>query len=93
MQGMGYNGYSAMKRVTEETGGRVIDVGHNSKKLEQAFQQIQDELRTQYVATFTPTNTKLDGTFRHLAVECKADGMKTQVRKGYYATMADNASN
>ena len=93
MAGMNYSGFSAMQRVTEATGGRVINVGHNSKKLEQAFQQIQDELRTQYVATYTPTNTKLDGTFRHLAVECKADGMKTQLRKGYYATMADNGNN
>ena len=94
MQGMGYYGYSAMKEVTEATGGRVINVGHNSKKLEEAFQQIQDELRTQYVGTYTPTNTKLDGTFRHLSVECKGDGMKTQVRKGYYATVAaDNQSN
>ena len=93
MQGMNYYGFSAMKQVTEATGGRVINVGHNSKKLEEAFQQIQDELRSQYVATYTPTNTKLDGTFRHLAVECKGDGMKTQVRKGYYATVAENGSN
>ena len=93
MAGMGYYGFSAMKQVTEATGGRVINVGHNSKKLEEAFQQIQDELRSQYVATYTPTNTKLDGTFRHLAVECKGDGMKTQVRKGYYATVAENESN
>jgi VWFA-related protein len=93
MAGMGYYGFSAMKQVADETGGRVINVGHNAKKLEEAFQQIQDELRSQYVATYTPTNTKLDGTFRHLAVECKGDGMKTQVRKGYYATVADNGGN
>lgn len=93
MAGMGYYGYSAMRQVTEATGGRVINVGHNAKKLEEAFQQIQDELRTQYVATYTPTNTKLDGTFRHLAVECKADGMKTQLRKGYYAVAAGNEGN
>jgi VWFA-related protein len=93
MAGMGYFGMSAMREVTEATGGRVINVGHNPKKLEEAFQQIQDELRTQYVATYTPTNTKLDGTFRHLSVECKGDGMKTQVRKGYYATVAENAAN
>jgi VWFA-related protein len=83
--GFGYSGYSAMKKLTEETGGRLIDVGNNGKKLEDAFQQIEDELRTQYVATYTPLNTKLDGTFRHVTVECKGDGMKVQVRKGYYA--------
>jgi len=83
--GMGYSGYSAMKKMTEETGGRLIDVGNNGKKLEAAFQQIEDELRTQYVASYTPSNTKLDGGFRHLSVECRGDGMKVQVRKGYYA--------
>jgi VWFA-related protein len=88
--GFGYSGYSAMKRMTEESGGRLIDVGNNGKKLEAAFQQIEDELRTQYVATYTPSNTKLDGSFRKLAVECRGDGMKVQVRKGYYATPPQN---
>jgi VWFA-related protein len=87
---MGYSGFSAMKKMTEETGGRLIDVGNNGKKLEAAFQQIEDELRTQYVASYTPSNTKLDGTFRHLAVECRGDGMKVQVRKGYFATPPSN---
>jgi len=82
---MGYSGYSAMKKMTEETGGRLIDVGNNSKKLEAAFQQIEDELRTQYVASYTPSNTRLDGGFRHLSVECRGDGLKVQVRKGYFA--------
>lgn len=82
--GMGYYGYSAAKRIAEETGGRVINVGNNGKKLEAAFQQIEDELRTQYVASYTPSNTKLDSTFRRVAVQC-GDGNKVQVRKGYYA--------
>jgi VWFA-related protein len=88
--GMGYYGYSAMKKMTEETGGRLIDVGNNGKKLEAAFEQIEDELRTQYVASYTPSNTKLDGSFRRLGVECRGDGMKVQVRKGYFATAPEN---
>jgi len=88
--GFGYSGYSAMKKLTEETGGRLIDVGNNGKKLEAAFQQIEDELRTQYVASYTPTNTKLDGSFRKLGVECRGDGLKVRVRKGYYAVAAEN---
>jgi len=88
--GWGYSGFSAMKKLTEETGGRLIDVGNNGNKLEAAFQQIEDELRTQYVASYTPSNTKLDGTFRHLGVECRGDGMKVQVRKGYFATPPQN---
>jgi len=88
--GMGYTGFSAMKKMTEETGGRLIDVGNNGPKLEAAFQQIEDELRTQYVATYTPSNAKLDGSFRKIAVECRGDGLKVQVRKGYFAAAPRN---
>ena len=88
--GFGYFGYSAMKRMTEETGGRLIDVGNNGKKLDAAFQQIEEELRTQYVATYTPSNSKMDGTFRRISVECRGDGMKVQARKGYFAPAPEN---
>jgi VWFA-related protein len=90
-QGEAYTGYSYAKKIADETGGRLIDVGNNGPKLEAAFEQIEDELRTQYVASYTPSNTKLDGTFRHLAVQC-GEGMKVQVRKGYYATPPQEAS-
>lgn len=92
-QGMGYFGYSPMKKMAEETGGRVINVGNNNKKLVEAFSQIEDELRTQYLATYTPANAKQDGQFRHIAVSCRGDQsneLKVQVRKGYYAPSAGN---
>jgi VWFA-related protein len=83
--GMGYTGDRDMQQLATETGGRVINVGNNGKKLEDAFDQIQDELRTQYLASFTPTNAKIDGTFRTLNITCGKDE-KVQARKGYYAT-------
>jgi VWFA-related protein len=86
--GMGYTGDADMERLAKDTGGRVINVGNNGKKLQEAFDQIQDELRTQYLASYTPTNPKVnDGTFRTLNITCQA-GQKIQARKGYYA-MAD----
>lgn len=99
--GFGYGGDFAMKRISTETGGRLIDVGNNGKKLEAAFLQIEDELRTQYVATYTPANNKLDGTYRHVAVACKTEpsgadkpeDLKIQVRQGYYAIATDNSAN
>jgi len=87
---MGYSGYSAAKKLSEESGGRLINVGNNGKKLSEAFQQIQEELRTQYVGTYTPTNGKLDGTFRHVSVSC-GEGMHVQVRKGYFAPAPEQA--
>jgi VWFA-related protein len=88
--GWGYSGYSAAKKLSEETGGRVINVGDNGKKLDEAFAQIEDELRTQYAATYTPTNAKQDGSFRHLSMECHGDGLKVQIRKGYFAPTPEN---
>jgi VWFA-related protein len=86
--GFGYSGDADMERLARDTGGRVINVGNNGKKLQEAFDQIQDELRTQYLASYTPTNPKInDGTFRTLNITCQP-GQKIQARKGYYA-MAD----
>jgi VWFA-related protein len=81
----GYTGDAQMKKLTEETGGRVINVGNNGKKLEDAFAQIEQELRTQYLASYTPTNAKLDGGYRKLDISCQGEGLKVQARKGYYA--------
>jgi VWFA-related protein len=85
-----YTGAGDMDRMAKETGGRVINVGNNGKKLEDAFNQIQDELRTQYLVSYTPTNLKMDGSFRTLNVSCGKD-TKVQTRKGYYA-MADGGN-
>ncbi len=87
-QGEGYYGYSPAKQISDESGGRIIDVGNNGAKLQAAFEEIEAELRTQYVASYTPSNAKEDGTFRHIGLECKGDNgdnLKVQVRKGYYA--------
>ena len=92
-QGEGYFGYGYAKRIADETGGRLIDVGNNGNKMQAAFQQIQDELRTQYVASYTPSNAKADGTFRKVTVDCHGDAgqdLKVQVRKGYYAPSPGN---
>jgi VWFA-related protein len=78
------SGARDMDKLATDTGGRVINVGNNGKRLEDAFDQIQDELRTQYLASFTSTNLKIDGTYRALNLTC-GKGDKVQARKGYYA--------
>jgi VWFA-related protein len=80
----GYSGDRAMKELAQETGGRVIEVGNKPEKLKQAFDQIANELRTQYSIGYTPTNTKRDGSFRRVQVKTK-EGYKVQCRSGYYA--------
>ncbi|HTW59335.1 MAG TPA: VWA domain-containing protein [Terriglobales bacterium] len=82
--GMGYYGEADMKKLTEQTGGRVINVGNKFDKLREAFDQIAAELRSQYNVGYTPTNTKLDGTYRKLEIKNKQN-YKIQARAGYYA--------
>ena len=82
--GFGYSGDSEMKKLAGETGGRVIEVGNKMEKLKEAFDQIANELRSQYNLGYTPTNSAQDGTFRKIEVRSK-QAYKVQTRSGYYA--------
>jgi VWFA-related protein len=81
-----YQGFGAgeMKKLAEETGGRVIEVGNKLEKLKQAFDQISAELRSQYNLGYTPTNAKHDGSYRKIELKNK-QGYRVQARRGYYA--------
>lgn len=83
----GYSGDRDMKKLTEETGGRIVDVGNKFEKLKKAFADISAELRSQYNIGYTPTNAKLDGSFRRIEIKTNHD-YRVQARKGYYATKA-----
>jgi VWFA-related protein len=83
-----YSGDSEMKKLTRETGGRVIEVGNKFDKLRDAFNQIAQELRSQYSVGYTPTNPKRDGSFRKIEIHANGD-YKIQARAGYYARAGD----
>src|SRR5262252_73424 len=78
----GGNGGVARK-MTDETGGRVIYV-NSEKKLEEAFDQISEELRSQYTLGYYPTNNARDGKFRKIRLDVDKD-LKALTRRGYYA--------
>ena len=79
-----YGGDSEMNKLTSETGGRVIEVGNKTEKLKAAFDQISQELRSQYNIGYVPTNPIKNGGFRKVEIRPK-DGYKIQGRSGYYA--------
>ncbi|HEV2021150.1 MAG TPA: VWA domain-containing protein [Terriglobales bacterium] len=79
-----FQGDGLVKKLTTETGGRVIDVGSNPEKLKEAFDQISNELRSQYNIGYTSTNTQHDGSFRKIEIKSHK-GYKIQARRGYYA--------
>ncbi len=83
--GMGYSGESVLKHMAEETGGRLFQVDDRKNTLDSIFNQIQQEMRTQYAIGYTPTNSKKDGSFRKIDLRASNKDLKVQVRKGYYA--------
>ena len=81
---MATSGASVARKMADETGGREVEV-RNDKNLEAAFNLISEELRSQYVIGYYPTNVKRDGTFRKIKVEVTRPDTKILARKGYYA--------
>ena len=77
-------GYSALKRMSDETGGHVYQVDRKHS-LEEVFKELQDEMRSQYSIGYTPINDKKDGSYRKLDVRTIDKTQKVEARKGYYA--------
>jgi VWFA-related protein len=82
--GIGYSGRSVAERMAGATGGREIEV-RSEKSLDKAFDEITEELRSQYVLGYYPTNTKRDGTFRQIKIDVNRQSTRLLYRKGYYA--------
>jgi VWFA-related protein len=72
------------RKLTDETGGRMIVV-RNEKNLEQAFDEISEELRSQYTIGYSPTNKSHDGSYRKIKVDMKNKEYAGLTRRGYYA--------
>jgi Ca-activated chloride channel family protein len=79
----------SLDRVSERTGGRAF-FPRDEVELRRAFQQIQEEMRSQYLVSYEPTNPALDGSYRTIEIKVTNPEMqkqKVQVthRKGYFA--------
>ncbi len=92
--GIGDNFYygvnkGALEKVSEQTGGRAY-FPRDERELREAFQQIQEEMRSQYLIAYEPTNAALDGSFRKIEIkmanpELSKQKVKLTHRTGYFA--------
>jgi VWFA-related protein len=80
---------SALRQMSEDTGGHVFHVDRKTT-LQQAFDELQDEMRSQYAIGYTPSNPAKDGTFRKVEIKTTNKDWKVQARKGYYAVRTEN---
>ena len=74
-----------LRRMSEETGGRAY-FPRGPDDLLDDFRQIENEMRSQYLVAYAPTNTTHDGRFRRIEVRVnsRADARVIH-RRGYYA--------
>lgn len=77
---------SSLVKLAEETGGMAFFTG-DMLSLERSFTKINKELRTQYLATYKPSNDRYDGAFRRIEVKLANEqgGMKVRTKLGYKA--------
>jgi Ca-activated chloride channel homolog len=78
------DGDRIMKQFSDETGGRSF-FPFKVDELEDAFKQINQELRSQYNIGYLSSNVKRDGTYRKIEVKIRDKNLKLSYRKGYYA--------
>jgi VWFA-related protein len=79
------DGKKILQRISKETGGSYFEV---TKKLsiDKIYQQIEEELRSQYNLGYTPDKSDAGSGFRKIKVTAKGKGLVVQARDGYYAT-------
>ena len=77
-------GRSTLQDFATDTGGRYVH-SPRGDKLEEAFDNVVDELRNQYTLTYYSTNEKRDGRWRAIGVSVPRPGVSVRARRGYYA--------
>jgi Ca-activated chloride channel homolog len=79
----------ALRKIAEKTGGRAYFPQHE-RDLNEAFAQIQRDLREQYLVAYSPTNKARDGSYRRIEIQIvnpalKQQNLKLNYRAGYFA--------
>jgi len=73
-----------LKKFSEETGGTTFVV-NNQNSFQKIFDQISEELRSQYSLGYLSTNTAKDGKYHQIKILARGSGYTVKARKGYYA--------
>ncbi len=92
--GIGDNYYggidkAVLNKISDRTGGRAF-FPQDEGELRKAFDQIQIEMRSQYLIAYEPSNQKRDGSYRTIEIQLQNPEMQKQKislthRKGYFA--------
>jgi VWFA-related protein len=78
------DGKKIMEKIAERTGGRYFEA-KKKDNLEEIYGQIAEELRGQYLLTYTPDVVDKEGGFHKVALKADKGDLTVVTREGYYA--------
>lgn len=79
-------GEDKLKLLAEKTGGTLL-LPYSEQQFQDAFSQINQELRSQYSLTYVPKNKQRDGSFRRIKIRIKPDkNLVFRYKEGYFAS-------
>ena len=80
----GVDGKKIMQQIAERTGGHAFEA-KKKDDLDAIYKLIEEELRNQYLLTYTPDKVDNDGGFHKIALKANKDDLTVVTREGYYA--------
>jgi len=85
----GVDGFKIMQQIATRTGGRYFEA-KKKENLDEIYNQIAEELRGQYLLSYTPDQVDNDGGYHKVALKAKKDDLIVITREGYYAADKDS---
>jgi len=73
-----------LRQFSQETGGRSF-FPNQIQDLAGVYEQIAQELSSQYVVGYTSKNPKRDGAWRRIVVRVNRQGLTARTKQGYFA--------
>ena len=84
----GVDGKKIMQQIATRTGARFFEA-KKKENLEEIYNDIAQELRGQYLLTYTPDKVDTDGGYHKIALTAKKEDLVVVTREGYYAPGGD----
>jgi VWFA-related protein len=82
------DGKKIMAEIATRTGGHAYEA-KKKENLDEIYSQIAEELRGQYLLTYTPDVVDNDGGFHKVALKATKGELTVATREGYYAPGGD----
>jgi VWFA-related protein len=78
------DGKKILDQISRETGGRLYEVS-KKQAIDQSYDNIAEELRTQYNLGYTPDKSNAEAGYHKITLAAKQKDLLVQTRDGYYA--------